>query len=91
MNAPRRFKLFLEPTALRDGETIDPRLPKLPPGKRAIDLIIDFLGYMWEVSIVHSNFHALDLMRSAPVRKTADYSRNWCCRRSKYIPLLLEM
>lgn len=42
------FKLFLEPTALRDPNTIDPRLPQLPPGKKAIDLIIDFLGCLWE-------------------------------------------
>jgi hypothetical protein len=42
------FKLFLEPNALRDETAIDPRLPRLPPGKRAIDLIIDFLGCLWE-------------------------------------------
>ncbi|KAF5381924.1 hypothetical protein D9757_007563 [Collybiopsis confluens] len=42
------FKLFLEPRALRDSSTIDPRLPKLPPGKNAVDLIIDFLGCLWE-------------------------------------------
>ncbi|KAM6493252.1 actin-like ATPase domain containing protein [Amanita muscaria] len=42
------FKLFLEPHALRDESTIDPRLPRLPPGKRAIDLIIDFLSCLWE-------------------------------------------
>lgn len=60
-----RFKLFLEPRALRDG-AIDPRLPSLPvckiyhnpsvtlttifnqPGKKAIDLIVDFLSCMWE-------------------------------------------
>ncbi|KDQ16894.1 hypothetical protein BOTBODRAFT_106352 [Botryobasidium botryosum FD-172 SS1] len=42
------FKLFLEPQALRDDRAIDPRLPKLPPGKRAIDLIIDFLSNLWE-------------------------------------------
>ncbi|KAF8622621.1 hypothetical protein AX15_006876 [Amanita polypyramis BW_CC] len=42
------FKLFLEPQALRDESTIDPRLPRLPPGKRAIDLIIDFLSCLWE-------------------------------------------
>ncbi|OCB85968.1 actin-like ATPase domain-containing protein [Sanghuangporus baumii] len=41
------FKLFLEPRALREGH-IDPRLPSLPPGKKAIDLIIDFLSCMWE-------------------------------------------
>ncbi|KAK2465542.1 hypothetical protein APHAL10511_002434 [Amanita phalloides] len=42
------FKLFLEPQALRDESTIDPRLPSLPPGKRAVDLIIDFLSCLWE-------------------------------------------
>ncbi|KAG5638936.1 hypothetical protein H0H81_008436 [Sphagnurus paluster] len=42
------FKLFLEPHALRDESAIDPRLPVLPPGKRAIDLIIDFLSCLWE-------------------------------------------
>ncbi|KAJ3500666.1 hypothetical protein NLJ89_g9692 [Agrocybe chaxingu] len=42
------FKLFLEPSALRDESSIDPRLPALPPGKRPIDLIIDFLSCLWE-------------------------------------------
>ncbi|TFK82502.1 actin-like ATPase domain-containing protein [Polyporus arcularius HHB13444] len=42
------FKLFLEPHALRDSSTVDPRLPTLPPGKRAIDLIIDFLSCLWD-------------------------------------------
>ncbi|KAK0213492.1 hypothetical protein IW262DRAFT_1516552 [Armillaria fumosa] len=42
------FKLFLEPRALRDESAVDPRLPPLPPGKKAIDLIIDFLGCLWE-------------------------------------------
>ncbi|KDQ12012.1 hypothetical protein BOTBODRAFT_113646 [Botryobasidium botryosum FD-172 SS1] len=41
------FKLFLEPKALRD-QVVDPRLPKLPPGKTAIDLIIDFLTQLWQ-------------------------------------------
>ncbi|KAG8704387.1 hypothetical protein FRC08_002254 [Ceratobasidium sp. 394] len=41
------FKLFLEPKSLRDG-TIDPRLPGLPPGKRPIDAIIDFLSCLWD-------------------------------------------
>jgi hypothetical protein len=59
-----RFKLFLEPMALRDSDAVDPRLPRLPvcaclsfnatcliyfqPGKQAIDLIIDFLSALWE-------------------------------------------
>ncbi|KAG2006050.1 hypothetical protein CC2G_002398 [Coprinopsis cinerea AmutBmut pab1-1] len=42
------FKLFLEPHALRDESTVDPRLPDIPPGKRALDLIIDFLTCLWE-------------------------------------------
>ncbi|KAF8642917.1 hypothetical protein AX16_009305 [Volvariella volvacea WC 439] len=42
------FKLFLEPHALRDESAIDPRLPQLPPGKKALDLIIDFLSCLWE-------------------------------------------
>ncbi|KAH7909310.1 actin-like ATPase domain-containing protein [Hygrophoropsis aurantiaca] len=42
------FKLFLEPRALRDEGTIDPRLPQLPPGKSALDLIVDFLSCLWE-------------------------------------------
>lgn len=42
------FKLFLEPRALRDESAIDPRLPKLPPGKTAITLIVDFLSCLWE-------------------------------------------
>ncbi|CAE6465439.1 unnamed protein product [Rhizoctonia solani] len=40
------FKLFLEPKNLRGG-TIDSRLPRLPPGKRPIDAIIDFLSCLW--------------------------------------------
>ncbi|KAF9074482.1 actin-like ATPase domain-containing protein [Rhodocollybia butyracea] len=42
------FKLFLEPRVLRDDSAIDPRLPQLPPGKRAFDLIVDFLSCLWE-------------------------------------------
>ncbi|PPQ68984.1 hypothetical protein CVT25_009169 [Psilocybe cyanescens] len=42
------FKLFLEPHALRDEASIDPRLPAIPPGKKALDLIIDFLSCLWE-------------------------------------------
>ncbi|KAG5645618.1 hypothetical protein DXG03_005609 [Asterophora parasitica] len=42
------FKLFLEPHALRDESAVDPRLPELPPGKRALDLIVDFLSCLWE-------------------------------------------
>jgi hypothetical protein len=42
------FKLFLEPQALRDQSAIDPRLPQIPPGKKALDLIIDFLMCLWE-------------------------------------------
>ncbi|RXW12274.1 hypothetical protein EST38_g13579 [Candolleomyces aberdarensis] len=42
------FKLFLEPHALRDEAAVDPRLPDIPPGKRPIDLIIDFLTCLWE-------------------------------------------
>ncbi|OBZ74645.1 Heat shock protein 12B [Grifola frondosa] len=42
------FKLFLEPHALRDEASIDPRLPALPPGKKALDLIIDFLTCLWD-------------------------------------------
>ncbi|KAF8488899.1 actin-like ATPase domain-containing protein [Gautieria morchelliformis] len=42
------FKLFLEPKALRDESTVDQRLPRLPPGKRAVDMIVDFLSCLWE-------------------------------------------
>ncbi|KAF5326409.1 hypothetical protein D9611_000946 [Ephemerocybe angulata] len=42
------FKLFLEPHALRDEASVDPRLPEIPPGKKPIDLIIDFLTCLWE-------------------------------------------
>ena len=42
------FKLYLEPKTLRDGAQLDPRLPIPPPGKRAIDLIVDFLSCLWE-------------------------------------------
>ncbi|PFH45742.1 hypothetical protein AMATHDRAFT_71166 [Amanita thiersii Skay4041] len=42
------FKLYLEPHALRDESAVDPRLPRLPPGKKPIDLIIDFLSCLWE-------------------------------------------
>lgn len=42
------FKLFLEPRALRDENAVDSRLPQLPPGKTAINLIVDFLSCLWE-------------------------------------------
>ncbi|KAG8787696.1 hypothetical protein FRC15_008371 [Serendipita sp. 397] len=42
------FKLFLEPKVLRNESDIDPRLPRLPPGKRPIDVIVDFLSSLWE-------------------------------------------
>ncbi|KAH8919099.1 actin-like ATPase domain-containing protein [Atractiella rhizophila] len=42
------FKLFLEPSALRDGEMVDKRLPALPPGKEPIDVIVDYLTCLWE-------------------------------------------
>ncbi|KAG8820632.1 hypothetical protein FRC17_010099 [Serendipita sp. 399] len=42
------FKLFLEPKVLRNESEIDPRLPRLPPGKRPIDVIVDFLTALWE-------------------------------------------
>ncbi|EIN05832.1 actin-like ATPase domain-containing protein [Punctularia strigosozonata HHB-11173 SS5] len=42
------FKLFLEPHALRNEDAVDSRLPQLPPGKTAIDVIIDFLSCIWE-------------------------------------------
>ncbi|KAF8339486.1 hypothetical protein F5887DRAFT_980246 [Amanita rubescens] len=41
------FKLYLEPKTLRD-RTADPRLPRLPPGKEAIDVITDFLYCLWQ-------------------------------------------
>ena len=47
------FKLFLEPSALRD-DVVDPRLPRLPLGKKAVDLIIDFLTCLWDVSLRYS-------------------------------------
>ncbi|KAJ7619528.1 actin-like ATPase domain-containing protein [Roridomyces roridus] len=42
------FKLFLDPRALRDEPALDPRLPALPAGKTARDLIEDFLSCLWE-------------------------------------------
>ncbi|KAF9228091.1 actin-like ATPase domain-containing protein [Gyrodon lividus] len=42
------FKLFLEPRALRDESAVDPRLPQLPLGKTAMNLIVDFLTCLWE-------------------------------------------
>ncbi|KAJ7145829.1 hypothetical protein C8R44DRAFT_972814 [Mycena epipterygia] len=42
------FKLFLDPRALRDESALDPRLPELPPGKTATDLITEFLSCLWE-------------------------------------------
>ncbi|KAI0695313.1 actin-like ATPase domain-containing protein [Cytidiella melzeri] len=41
------FKLFLEPHALRDEAAIDPRLPSLPTGKQALEVIVDFLHCLW--------------------------------------------
>ncbi|KAF6759108.1 hypothetical protein DFP72DRAFT_1064071 [Ephemerocybe angulata] len=45
-----RFKLFLEPRLLGDESASDPDLPTLPPGKMPIDLIIDYLGCIYEYS-----------------------------------------
>ncbi|KAJ7468633.1 hypothetical protein FB451DRAFT_1560344 [Mycena latifolia] len=42
------FKLFLDPRALRDESSLDPRLPSLPPGKTPADLITEFLSCLWE-------------------------------------------
>ncbi|KAL7412278.1 actin-like ATPase domain-containing protein, partial [Mrakia frigida] len=43
------FKLYLEPSALRDGmAAVDPRLPPLPPGKSPQDVIVDFLTCLWD-------------------------------------------
>ncbi|KAF6747910.1 actin-like ATPase domain-containing protein [Ephemerocybe angulata] len=45
------FKLFLEPRLLSDESAASvPHLPTLPPGKMAIDLIIDYLGCIYEYS-----------------------------------------
>jgi hypothetical protein len=40
-------QLFLEPKTLRDDSQLDARLPRLPPGKAAADVIADFLGCLW--------------------------------------------
>lgn len=63
------FKLFLEPHALRDESTIDPRLPQLPVGKRPVDLIIDFLYCMWEYAKeqIHREIGAVADLDSADV------------------------
>ncbi|KAJ7621724.1 actin-like ATPase domain-containing protein, partial [Mycena polygramma] len=42
------FKLFLDPRALRNEASLDPRLPLLPPGKTPTDLITEFLRCLWE-------------------------------------------
>lgn len=39
-------RLFLSPESLRSG-TPDPRLPPLPHGKQAVDVIADFLNCLW--------------------------------------------
>ena len=47
------FKLHLEPSALRAvdrGQPPDPRLPALPPNKKPIDLVVDYLSCLWEYS-----------------------------------------
>jgi hypothetical protein len=68
------FKLFLEPHALRDEGAVDPRLPRLPPGKQAIDLIVDFLSCLWtyakeqitrEVGLV-ADLNAADVWLTVP-------------------------
>lgn len=41
------FKLYLEPQTLRDADAVDPRLPALPPGKTAYDLVVDYLSCIW--------------------------------------------
>ncbi|KDR78750.1 hypothetical protein GALMADRAFT_93837 [Galerina marginata CBS 339.88] len=42
------FKLFLDPRYSRDNSVLDQRLPKLPPQKRPVDLISDYLRLLWE-------------------------------------------
>ncbi|KAK4692622.1 hypothetical protein P7C70_g9089, partial [Phenoliferia sp. Uapishka_3] len=41
------FKLFLSPSSLASGQP-DPRLPPLPYGKDAVDVIADFLSCIWK-------------------------------------------
>ncbi|KAM0747949.1 actin-like ATPase domain-containing protein [Meredithblackwellia eburnea MCA 4105] len=40
------FKLFLSPETVRTGQP-DPRLPPLPAGKDAVDVVADFLRCLW--------------------------------------------
>ncbi|GAA5951231.1 hypothetical protein JCM10213_003614 [Rhodosporidiobolus nylandii] len=43
------FKLFLDPTVLRDGRLAsNARLPDLPYGKEPIDVVTDFLSCLWK-------------------------------------------
>ncbi|KAK4702662.1 hypothetical protein P7C70_g3563, partial [Phenoliferia sp. Uapishka_3] len=42
------FKLFLDPSVLRDGRSASSaRLPELPYGKEPVDVIVDFLTCLW--------------------------------------------
>jgi hypothetical protein len=43
-----RFKLHLRPRALSANHIRDDNIPKLPPGKTAVAVFADFLGYLYK-------------------------------------------
>ncbi|KAG8705825.1 hypothetical protein FRC09_002740 [Ceratobasidium sp. 395] len=66
-----KFKLFLDPN-FRPG-TIGPGLPHLPPGKRPVDLIADFLTCLWnhvkqQITIKIGTIATLDIWLTVPAR-----------------------
>ncbi|KAG8702172.1 hypothetical protein FRC09_004916 [Ceratobasidium sp. 395] len=64
-----KFKLFLDPNFRPSG----PGLPYLPPGKRPVDLVADFLTCLWnhvkqQVTIKIGTIATLDIWLTVPAR-----------------------
>jgi hypothetical protein len=85
-----RFKLFLEPRALRDETTIDPRLPQLPassPPRRAVTYAVSHLSYLF-LPFLTAGQNGYDFDRRLPdmsvgVRERRNHPRDRSGRRSK--------
>lgn len=85
-----RFKLFLEPRALRDETTIDPRLPQLPassPPRHAVTYAVSHSSYLF-LPFLTAGQNGYESDRRLPdmsvgVRERRDHARDRSGRRSK--------
>lgn len=85
-----RFKLFLEPRALRDETTIDPRLPQLPassPPRRAVTYAVSHSSYLF-LPFLTAGQNGYEFDRRLPdmsvgVRERRNHPRDRSGRRSK--------